>query len=402
MLLPRETVRSCIFKIMKYFNNLSNYLFIVPVCVIAISSGVIAAGNAITTNRVALVMGNSNYAHADFLPNPASDARAISQKLLHLGFDVVEGIDQSRSEMKALLRKFVAKLDDRSIALFYYAGHGIQYQSRNFLIPVDADINDVHEVEFSGIDLDMILIALKNHRPKLSIGLLDACRNNPFEKRIRDKVLTRSGVYRGSGLAAVNSVNGTILSYATEPGNVAIDGDEDHSPYTAALLKYLAQPGLSVQDMLNKVGLDVAAATNGDQNPWVSSSPIPEFCFAGCDVDSVASRAQMVSIDDSKINATIVLLTRAMEQRDLAAIKKLVLLSEEQETLLEGIFSTYSKLTFAALVPMKSDDLSASNVVLNIQEAINHNGNRVLPSLEWKHISLKLKKQIDSTIKPEG
>ena len=100
--------------------------------------------------------------------------------------------------------------------------------------------------------------------------------------------------------------------------------------------------------------------------------------------------------------STIVLLTRAMEQRDLAAIKKLVLLSGEQETLLKGIFSTYSKLTLAALVPMKSSDLSASDVVLNIQEAINHKGNRVLPSLEWKHISLKLKKEIDSTIKPEG
>jgi len=351
---------------------------------------------------VALVMGNSNYVHADFLPNPASDARAISQKLLHLGFDVVEGIDQSKSEMKALLRKFVDKLDNSSIALFYYAGHGIQHQSRNFLIPVDANINDVHEVEFSGIDLDMILIALKNHRPRLSIGLLDACRNNPFEKRIRDKVLVRSGVYRGGGLAAVNSVNGAILSYATEPGNVAIDGDEDHSPYTAALLKYLAQPGLSVQDMLNKVGLDVAAATNGDQNPWVSSSPIPEFCFAGCGVDSVTSSVQVASVDDSNINATIVLLTRAMEQRNLAAIKKLALLSREQETLLEGIFSTYSKLTLAALVPMKSNDLSASDVVLNIQEAINHKGNRVLPSLEWKHISLKLKKQIGATVKPEG
>ncbi len=380
---------------MKYFN----YLFIV---LVAISSDVIAADSAITTTRVALVIGNSNYFHADFLPNPVSDAKAISQKLVNLGFDVVEGIDQSRSEMKALLRKFVAKLDNRSIALFYYAGHGIQHQKRNFLIPVDADINDVHEVEFSGIDLDMILIALKNHRPKLSIGLLDACRNNPFEKRIRDKVLARSGVYRGGGLAAVNSVNGTILSYATEPGNVAIDGYEDHSPYTAALLKYLAQPGLSVQDMLNKVGLDVAAVTNGDQNPWVSSSPIPEFCFAGCDVDSVISSAQMASIDDSKVNATIILLMRAMEQRDLAAIKKLALLSEEQETLLEGIFSTYSKLTLAALVPMKSDDLSVPNVVLNIQEAINHKGNRVLPSLEWKHISLRLKKQADSTIKPEG
>ncbi len=232
-------------------------------------------------DRFALVVGNSQYQQVEHLPNPVNDAHAMSRKLTQLGFKVTELHDQSRAQMKSTLRQFSDQLSPDSVALFFYAGHGIQYQGKNYLIPIDADISKSYEIEYQAIDLNMILSALNEVEPMLSVVMLDACRDNPFERQIRG--ISRTTNLRGSGLATIQNTRGTILSYATEPGNVATDGVGSHSPYTQAMLKYLGVPELSVQDMLNQVGLAVMEATQGSQKPWFSSSPVPRFCLAGCD-----------------------------------------------------------------------------------------------------------------------
>ncbi len=250
---------------------------IIVACVIALISTELYAGD-----RFALVIGNSQYQQVEYLVNPINDAQAMSRKLRELGFKVTELHDQSKNQMKATLRQFSEQLNSESVALFFYAGHGIQYEGKNYLIPIDADISKSYEIEYQAIDLNMILSALNEAEPILNIVMLDACRDNPFERQIRG--ISRSTNLRGSGLASIQNSRGTILSYATEPGNVATDGVGSHSPYTSAMLKYLGMPGLSVQDMLNQVGLAVMNATQGNQKPWFSSSPVPKFCLAGCDI----------------------------------------------------------------------------------------------------------------------
>ena len=203
---------------------------------------VVLSSNAFAVNKLALVIGNSRYQHAEHLPIPANDARAISKQLTTLGFKTIEGIDVSKGEMKALLRRFSKKLTPDTVALFYYAGHGIQRDGKNYLIPVNADIKEAYELEDAGMDLNIVLQAFGEVKPKLAIAFIDACRDNPFEKRY--KRTTRALQQRGAGLADVRDrAGGTILSYATEPGKTAIDGYGEHSPYTEALLKYMKVPG---------------------------------------------------------------------------------------------------------------------------------------------------------------
>jgi uncharacterized caspase-like protein len=231
----------------------------------------------------ALVIGNSDYSNAQRLENASRDAHAIAEKLRALGFNVLERHDQSHSGMRNTLRKFHTRLQrvDNAVALFFFAGHGIQRRGENFLIPIDADISKEYEIEDVALNLGTVLSSLGETKPRLSIVMLDACRNNPYERRIRG--VSRGLNFKGEGLAAVDSVQGMILSYATEPGNVAVDGSTGHSPYTAAILSHIDTPNLSIQDMLNQVGLSVISATHGEQKPWVSSAPAPRFCFAGGD-----------------------------------------------------------------------------------------------------------------------
>jgi hypothetical protein len=344
----------------------------------------------------ALVIGNSDYSKAQRLENARNDARAIAKKLRLLGFQVMERHDQSRSAMRDSLRKFHTRLKsaENAVALLFYAGHGIQRRGENFLIPVDADISKGYEIEDAALNLGMILSSLGDAQPRLSIVMLDACRNNPYERRIRG--VSRGLDLKGEGLAAVDSVQGMILSYATEPGNVAVDGYADHSPYTTAILKYIDTPNLSIQDMLNQVGLAVVSATHGEQKPWVSSSPAPRFCFAGCATDSrvqLASTVPVVPFETASGDTAIAAIQAAFQMQSIASIRQYVRLTAEQEKRVSDLIEIYPVITLQPTQVSRSSVLSGKGKTLDmvVSEAINEEGNRVVPSPKWNHLTLELR-----------
>jgi hypothetical protein len=340
----------------------------------------------------ALVIGNSDYSNAQRLENASKDAHAIAEKLRALGFNVLERHDQSRSGMRETLREFHTRLQhaNNPVALLFFAGHGLQRRGENFLIPIDADISKEYEIGDAALNLGTVLSSLGDTKPRLSIIMLDACRNNPYERRIRG--VSRGLNFRGEGLAAVDSVQGMILSYATEPGNVAVDGSTGHSPYTAAILSHIDTPNLSIQDMLNQVGLSVISATHGEQKPWMSSSPIPRFCFTGCDTGLRLQRASPAAIEVLPGNTIIAAIQSAFQAQSMQGIKQHVRLTTEQEQQISKLFEIYPTITLQPTQVSRSLILSGKGKTLDmvVSEAINEEGNRVLPSPKWRYLTFDL------------
>jgi caspase domain-containing protein len=227
-----------------------------------------AAANAQQERRVALVIGNGAYQHLPRLANPVNDAELMATTLKLVGFQLIGGkaqTDLDRSGFERAIRQFGAELKDGAVGLFYYAGHGLQVQGANFLVPVAADPMTVADVDFELIDANVVLKQMESAGSKLNIVILDACRNNPFGGRgLRDA---------SSGLAPMRAPRGTLISYATQPGNTAMDGTADHSPFTAALAYAVQQPGRQVFEVFNDVALSVYKETSGRQQPWIASSP---------------------------------------------------------------------------------------------------------------------------------
>ncbi len=223
---------------------------------------------AIAEQKIALVIGNSAYPSAA-LRNPVNDAKAMAAKLSGLGFEVILRTDASQRDMTRAVSQFGQKLRGGSIGLFYFAGHGLQVRGKNFLIPVDAEIENEASTRSEAVDVDQVLEQLGSAR--LSMVILDACRNNPFERRFRS---TGSG-----GLAQIDAPTGTLLAYATAPGKVAYDGTGANGLYTTELLKALDTPGLKVEDVFKQVRINVLKASDNQQIPWESSSLIGEFYF---------------------------------------------------------------------------------------------------------------------------
>jgi hypothetical protein len=227
--------------------------------------------------RVALVIGNSAYQSVPRLPNPDADAKLMSDTLLSLGFFVVGGsaqVDLDKTRFDAVLQEFKTQLVGADVALFYYAGHGVETHGLNYLVPVDAHPQDEADVFSEMVSTSDILDQLEKSGTRINLVLLDACRDNPF----RDHgVRSNTG-----GLAQMPAPIGTLISFATQPRSVSLDGDGGHSPYTRALVQAMQKPGYGLFKTFNDVGLAVEKATGGQQLPWVSSSPISgNFYFAG-------------------------------------------------------------------------------------------------------------------------
>jgi uncharacterized caspase-like protein len=235
----------------------------------------IASAPALADKRVALVIGNSAYQNVTPLDNPKNDARLMADTLRSLGFSLVGGgaqLDLDKGAIDRVVRAFGAQLQGVDVGLFYYAGHGVQVSGANYLVPVDANPVRQSDVDFQMLDANVILRQMADSGTKLNLVILDACRNNPFGGR---------GLRGGSrGLAQMQAPEGTLISFATQPGNVAQDGADGDSPYTKALAQTIRKPGLDVFRTFNEVGLAVASATGGTQQPWVSLSPIKgDFYF---------------------------------------------------------------------------------------------------------------------------
>ena len=230
-----------------------------------------AVGHA--AERVALILGNGAYRHAPPLANAPADASSIAEVLERLGFKVFPGIDLDRAATDSLIHSFARELDDAKVALFFYSGHGLQVAGANYLVPVDAQLEHEADLEFETVPLQRIMNQLER-TDRTSIVILDACRDNPFLRR----VASRSAATRG-GLAPLQGGVGTLIAYATAPDTVALDGKGDHSPFTASLLAHIETPGLEIGQLLKKVRADVIGATDRAQVPWDHSSLVGDFYF---------------------------------------------------------------------------------------------------------------------------
>jgi len=220
--------------------------------------------------RTALIIGNSDYSLMP-LTNPENDAEDIAKKLKALGFEVIFAKNKSKSEMKGLIRKFGAKLKQKGgVGLFFYAGHGLQIDGNNYLVPVDFEAPVAYEVADAAVNSSLITGAMEEAANPLNIILLDACRDNPFPRKNRSS---------SRGLARMDSASGTIIAYSTSPGDVAADGKGRNSPYTANLLKYMGTPGLTIEQVFKRVRVGVEDFTGGRQLPWETSSLRGDFYF---------------------------------------------------------------------------------------------------------------------------
>lgn len=230
----------------------------------------VSVNSATAAERVALIIGNSSYQKAAELKNPRNDAEQISKLLTQFGFRVLKGIDVDQFNFRILVRAFTNEIKDAKLALFYYAGHGLQVGQRNFLLPVDAELKQEADLDFESVELGFILKQMERGK-RTNIILMDACRDNPFAANLARSMGTRSASI-GRGLAPLETGVGTFVGFATQPGNVALDGQTDNSPFTKAIIKHLAVPGLDIGVMMRRVREEVIAETDGKQVPWSNSS----------------------------------------------------------------------------------------------------------------------------------
>ncbi len=233
--------------------------------------------------RVALVIGNANYQNAPQLANPDDDAQSMAQFLNSAGFEVVAATDLTQNDMLRVVQDFSAKVASRgpnTVAMVYYAGHGVQLAGENYLVPVDAKVSSPTELVNNSVRLVDVMSTLETIPSRMRIVILDACRNNPFPE-VNDA---------GRGLAIVDAPNGSIVGYSTAPGAEALDGTGGHSPYTQAFLNVAREPNVPIEQLFKRVRLQVNQTTSGVQIPWESSSLTSDFTFFG-DTAVAANRA---------------------------------------------------------------------------------------------------------------
>ncbi|MEP7085521.1 MAG: caspase family protein [Betaproteobacteria bacterium] len=235
-------------------------------------------------NRIALVIGNASYRTAP-LRNPVNDAQAVAAALKVLGFQVIMRENATQREMLDALREFAQRASKNQVRLLFYAGHGVQIKGRNYLMPVDAEVQTEEEIAQKGADVTELLERLGTLSSGVNLIVLDACRNNPFttapsqladSRRFRTRGLTS----QSAGLAPLHAPSGTLIAFSTAPGSVAIDNPQQrNSVYTKHLLENLRTPGMPIERMFKQVRVAVAQETQQQQVPWETSSLMGEFCF---------------------------------------------------------------------------------------------------------------------------
>jgi uncharacterized protein (TIGR02145 family) len=234
---------------------------------VLLSSGLVAQ----TEKKVAIVIGNGNYSMP--LGNPENDARAMASALQKLGFTVFKYENLTQGQMKRAIDDFGDKLIGSDVGLFYYAGHGIQAKGFNYLIPVDARLKTEEEVDYDCVRADRVLALMEKSGTKVNVLILDACRNNPFERS-----WTRSA--NGQGLAFMSAPTGTMIAYATSPGSTASDGSGSNGLYTSAILESIVIPGITIEEMFKNVRKIVSKKSQNQQIPWEATSLTGDFYFS--------------------------------------------------------------------------------------------------------------------------
>ncbi len=227
--------------------------------------------------RVALVIGNSAYRYTPRLENPRNDATDIGAALKKLGFEVIDGFDLDKAGFERKIRDFAAALQGAEVAVFFYAGHGLLVSDQNYLVPVDAQLSTASALDFEMVRLDLVHRTMEREA-QTSILFFDACRDNPLARNLARAMGTRSAEI-GLGLAAVRSGVGTLISFSTEPGKVALDGKGRNSPFAGALVRQLAASSDDLSAILIAVRNDVMKETDRKQVPWEHSALTGRFFF---------------------------------------------------------------------------------------------------------------------------
>lgn len=244
----------------------------VCVAVLACCLAALAPAAAATAKRVALVVGIADYKAVAPLKNTRNDAERMADTLTRLGFEVTKAIDPGRGAFEEALRGFGAKARQAEASVFFYAGHAIEVEGRNWLLPADAKLETKLDLRFEAIDVEAVLDQAQASR--IAVMFLDACRNNPFSERLSRGVRGEAS----RGLARIDPAAGVLVAFATAPGQVALDGQGDNSPFTEALLKHIETPGLEIRQLMARVRSDVRRTTR-EQVPWEQSALEGEFFF---------------------------------------------------------------------------------------------------------------------------
>ena len=252
----------------------SRSLLIAAVAFFATVQAVVAA-----ERRVALVIGNSAYQSTAPLANPKNDAADVGATLSKLGFEVLSGTDLDKAGMDRTIRLFAEKLSGADLAVFFYAGHGLQVDNQNYLVPIDAKLSTAAALDFEMVRLDLVQRSMERET-KTNILFLDACRDNPLARNLARSLGTRSTSI-GRGLAAIELGEGTLISFSTQPGNAALDGAGRNSPFAAALVKHIGTPGEDLSSVLISVRNEVMTATSRQQVPWDHSALTARVYFGG-------------------------------------------------------------------------------------------------------------------------
>jgi uncharacterized caspase-like protein len=272
--------------------------------------------------RQALVIGNGGYSSSP-LKNAVNDAADIAANLQRLGFSVILKKNVSHQDMEDAILEFGEQLKKGGVGLFFYAGHGVQKDSRNYLIPIGAKINKDTDIKFQAVDAEMVLAEMGNAGNNLNIVILDACRDNPFSKSFRSS---------SRGLAIISDApKGTFITYSTSPGKVATDGSGRNSPYTESLIKYMNTKGLPIEEVFKEVRKDLGRKTGGQQVPWELSSLEGQFYFSpGKSVKSDSAAKDEFDDENQKLEAE-----HSRLEKEKAAFAKQKALDEKRQLIAE-------------------------------------------------------------------
>lgn len=357
-------------------------------CLIAVSSFVsfVYAAEGSQERRVALVVGNAKYEMSP-LTNPTNDSADIAAKLKSYGFDVVYRENLKIRQIGSMLKEFKSKLTPGSTALVFYAGHGLQVRGENFFPVVDADIQSEEDIQNQSIGLKQLMDILEDAKTRTNIVLLDACRNNPFERKTRS--LSR-------GLASVSAPSGTMIAYSTRPGSVAEDGSGRNGLYTEQLLKIIDNKK-PIEQVLKQLVSSVKSASKGRQEPWSEGSLEGDFCFAGCQDENAEKNklAADIALWESIIGSTSV----ADYERYLATYPTGTFASLAKKTL------DNLKLAASKPAPTQSQE-STSAVSAALQKQADENRRQELARIEREKAELlkqaeEIKKQEFARIERE-
>jgi hypothetical protein len=223
----------------------------------------------VSEQRVALVIGNADYASGP-LRNPVNDAKAMAAALRSCRFDVIEKLNVNRRDTRTAIRDFAKRIKAGGVGLFYYAGHGVQVNGENYLVPIGAEMRSEDEVDDDCVRASFVLEKMEDADNRVNIVILDACRNNPYARSFRSSI---------RGLARMDAATGSILAYSTAPGDVSADGQGENGLYTSKLLQHINTPGMKIEELFKEVRKDVMAGSSDQQVPWESSSLTGDFVF---------------------------------------------------------------------------------------------------------------------------